>query len=100
MKLNLLNTIPVFLSIILISEVREITISTSFPSLSSPLTVLSSSTYYMNELLGIKSSLCWYADRVLSKEVEVFWQARHEQRELDASFAKLKYVDIEVWSKV
>ena len=38
-----LNTIPVFLSTNLISEVREITILTALPSLSLPSTVLRSS---------------------------------------------------------
>ena len=41
--LFVLNTIPVFLSTNLISEVLDITISISFPSLSFPLTVLRSS---------------------------------------------------------
>ena len=38
-----LNTIPVFLSVILISAVREITISTSSPAESLPFTVRKSS---------------------------------------------------------
>ena len=53
-----LNVIPVFLSIILISAVREITISTSSPALSLPLTVLKSSilTFPSNLAINLLSS--------------------------------------------
>ncbi len=53
-----LNVIPVLLSIILISAVLEITISTLFPSLSFPSTVLKSSiaTFPLNLAVNLFSS--------------------------------------------